>query len=69
MAFLRIPKRPNTIDQRMKAAKDFASSMPSPATPKGLAQEGYAVSFHPGNKLKPVPVFKRRHREIGHDDI
>lgn len=68
MAFLRIPRRPNTINQRMDAVKKFGEAFPVPV-PKGLEQDGLAVNFLPGNKLKPVPVFKRRRREIGTDDL
>ena len=68
MAFLRIPRRPNSIEQRMQAVKDFAEAFHYEA-PAGLEKSGHAVNFLPGNRLKPVPVFKRRRREIGHSDL
>ena len=66
MAFLRIPRRPDSIDQRLEKAR---KSLRQVEVPDGLDVKGTAVNLLPGNRMKPVPVFTRRRREIGHDDV
>lgn len=66
MAFLRIPRRPDSIDQRLDKAR---SSLRQVDVPDGLAIKGVAVNLLPGNRMKPVPVFTKRRREIGHNDV
>lgn len=69
MAFLRIPRRPNTIEQRMEAVRGFGEVFHHTPPGAGLERSGIAVNFLTGDRLKPVPVFKKRRREISHDDI
>lgn len=69
MAFLRIPRRPNTIESRMEAVRGFGEAFHHTPPGAGLQRTGMAVNFLTGDRLKPVPVFKRKRREINHGDL
>ena len=66
MGYLRIPKRPQGIlpgSRAEMAQKAFRGA----TTPEGHVLKGVVATTT--GKVKPIPVFEKRRREIGHDDV